>query len=85
MPWSPTQAFPHPLANIHATNADPRMSNFLSYPLVAILTWQGLGDLINKFREETLGLRPVSVMWTPILASKSLIPFTYCWYDVWIN
>jgi hypothetical protein len=41
MPWSPTQAFPHPLANIKATNVDNAVSNFLSYSLMELMTWQG--------------------------------------------
>jgi sterol 3beta-glucosyltransferase len=41
MPWSPTKAFPHPLANIERTNADPRTSNYLSYAMVELMTWQG--------------------------------------------
>ncbi|KZF22019.1 glycosyltransferase family 1 protein [Xylona heveae TC161] len=79
MPYSPTQAFPHPLANIQSSNADPNMTNFISYALVDMLTFQGLGDLINRFREKTLGLEPVSLMWAPGLLSRLRIPFTYCW------
>lgn len=33
-PYTPTQAFPHPLANIKTTNVDPGYTNFMSYPLV---------------------------------------------------
>jgi hypothetical protein len=40
-PYTPTQAFPHPLANIKKTNVDPGYSNFMSYPLVEMMTWQG--------------------------------------------
>ncbi|KAI9759288.1 MAG: hypothetical protein M4579_002417 [Chaenotheca gracillima] len=79
MPWSPTQAFPHPLANIQSSNADNAMTNFVSYALVEMMTWQGLGDLINKFREKTLGLEPISLMWAPGMATRLRIPFTYCW------
>jgi len=79
MPWTPTQAFPHPLANVHSTGTDPNVANWLSYPLVMMLTWQGLGGIINEFRENRLGLQAVSVMWTPIVASTSKLPFTYCW------
>ncbi|MCJ1314633.1 hypothetical protein MMC25_008315 [Agyrium rufum] len=79
MPWSPTQAFPHPLANIQSTNADVSMTNFLSYALVEMMTWQGLGDIINRFREKSLGLEPVSLMWAPGMASRMRIPYTYCW------
>ena len=80
MPWSPTQAFPHPLANIQSTNADANMTNFVSYALVEMMTWQGLGDVINRFREKSLGLEPVSLMWAPGMASRLRIPYTYCWY-----
>ncbi|KAL8713427.1 MAG: hypothetical protein Q9220_002626 [cf. Caloplaca sp. 1 TL-2023] len=79
MPWSPTQAFPHPLANIQSSNADQSMTNFMSYALVEMMTWQGLGDIINRFREKSLGLEPVSLMWAPGMASRLRIPYTYCW------
>ena len=79
MPWSPTQSFPHPLANITSSNADSAMTNFISYALVDMLTWQGLGDVINRFREKSLGLEPVSIMWAPGMVSRLRIPWTYCW------
>ncbi|MCJ1386371.1 hypothetical protein MMC17_009497 [Xylographa soralifera] len=79
MPWSPTQAFPHPLANIQSSNADVSMTNFISYALVEMMTWQGLGDIINRFREKSLGLEPISLMWAPGIASRLRIPYTYCW------
>ncbi|KAL8722150.1 MAG: hypothetical protein Q9225_001294 [Loekoesia sp. 1 TL-2023] len=79
MPWSPTQAFPHPLANIQSSNADQSITNFISYALVEMMTWQGLGDIINRFREKSLGLEPVSLMWAPGMASRLRIPYTYCW------
>ncbi|EXJ90385.1 hypothetical protein A1O1_03486 [Capronia coronata CBS 617.96] len=79
MPWSPTQSFPHPLANIISSNTDPNMANFITYALVDMLTWQGLGDVINRFREHSLGLEPVSIMWAPGMISRLRIPWTYCW------
>ncbi|KAF2272065.1 UDP-Glycosyltransferase/glycogen phosphorylase [Westerdykella ornata] len=79
MPWSPTQQFPHPLANIISTNADPKLTNYMSYTLVNLLTWQGLGDLINRFRKTSLGLDPVSALWGPNMLARMKIPFTYCW------
>ena len=79
MPWSPTQSFPHPLANIQSSNADTSMTNFISYALVEMMTWQGLGDVINRFREKSLGLEPVSLLWAPGMASRLRIPYTYCW------
>jgi UDP:flavonoid glycosyltransferase YjiC (YdhE family) len=79
MPWSPTQAFPHPLANVISTNCDLPMTNFITYALIDMMTWQGLGDVINRFRQKTLNLEPVSIMWAPGMASRLRIPHTYCW------
>ena len=45
MPWSPTRAFPHPLANVQNSSTDPNLANYLSYGLVQMLTWQGYGYL----------------------------------------
>ncbi|EXJ70928.1 uncharacterized protein A1O5_05920 [Cladophialophora psammophila CBS 110553] len=78
-PYSPTQAFPHPLANIKASNVDQRYTNFMSYPLVDLMTWQGLGDLVNRFRVQTLGLEPVSTLWAPGQLSRLKVPVTYLW------
>ncbi len=36
-PYTPTQQFPHPLANIKATNVDTNYTNFMSYPLVEMM------------------------------------------------
>jgi hypothetical protein len=38
---SPTTDFPHPLANITASNAERGLTNYLSYTLADLLTWQG--------------------------------------------
>lgn len=79
MPWSPTQQFPHPLANIQSSNADVNMTNFVSYALVEMMTWQGLGDVINRFRERALGLEPISLIWAPGMLTRLRVPYTYCW------
>ncbi|KAJ5765727.1 hypothetical protein N7520_005286 [Penicillium odoratum] len=65
MPWSPTQAFPHPLANIQSSSLEAKITNYLSYMLLEELIWEGLGDTINAFRHKTLG--------------RLGIPYTYCW------
>src|ERR1700738_3801548 len=41
MPWTPTKAFPNPLANIKNVGSDPTAANWLSYSVVEWLTWQG--------------------------------------------
>ncbi|KAF6234133.1 hypothetical protein HO173_007553 [Letharia columbiana] len=78
-PYSPTQQFPHPLANIKKSNVDTNYTNFMSYPLVEMMTWQGLGDLVNRFRVKTLGLEPVSTLWAPGQLFRLEVPYTYMW------
>lgn len=78
-PYSPTQQFPHPLANIKNSNVDTNYTNFMSYPLVEMMTWQGLGDLVNRFRVKTLGLEPVSTLWAPGQLFRLKVPYTYMW------
>jgi len=79
MPWSATQAFSHPLANVQSSNADVSMTNYITYSLIDMLTWQGLGDVINRFRVRTLGLEPMSSIWAPGVLHRLKIPHTYCW------
>lgn len=78
-PYTPTQAFPHPLASIKKSNVDPGYTNFISYPMVEMMIWQGLGDLINAFRVKTLNLDPVSTLWAPGATYRMHVPFTYLW------
>ncbi|KAK4118847.1 glycosyltransferase family 1 protein [Parathielavia appendiculata] len=81
MPWTSTRRFCHPLANLKG-NEDlgiPReVANHVSFKAVEWLTWQGLGDIINKWRE-TLDLQPVPFSEGPGLAETLQVPFTYCW------
>ncbi|KAE8441968.1 hypothetical protein EG329_004135 [Mollisiaceae sp. DMI_Dod_QoI] len=79
MPYSATMAFPHPLANIQSSNADPQLTNYISYALIEVLMWQGLGDIINRFRVKCLGLDPVSLIWAPGMLQRLKVPHTYCW------
>ncbi|CAK7232930.1 hypothetical protein SCUCBS95973_008423 [Sporothrix curviconia] len=78
-PYTPTQAFPHPLANIKKSNVDPGYTNFISYPLIDMMVWQGLGDLVNNFRVKTLDLEPISMIWAPGAVYRMHVPFTYLW------
>ncbi|KAH8587380.1 hypothetical protein B0O99DRAFT_733683 [Bisporella sp. PMI_857] len=82
MPWSCTRSFPHPLANLKSSSKDTDTnsgnSNYLSYMVVEFLTWQGLGDIINKWRK-SLDLEPIPATEGPLLAETLRVPFTYCW------
>ncbi|KAF2795196.1 glycosyltransferase family 1 protein [Melanomma pulvis-pyrius CBS 109.77] len=78
-PYTPTVQFPHPLANIKTSNVDANYTNFMSYPLVEMMTWQGLGDLINRFRAKTLCLDEVSTLWAPGQLYRLNVPYSYMW------
>ena len=47
--------------------------------MVDLLTWQGLGDVVNKFRRNVLRLDELSPIWAPSLIQRAKIPYTYCW------
>ncbi|KDN42535.1 hypothetical protein RSAG8_06678, partial [Rhizoctonia solani AG-8 WAC10335] len=78
MPWSPTTAFPHPLVNVRTSQAEPRMTNYLTYGLADAMTWQGLGHTINKFRRKRLGLPSLSVISGAGIIDRCGVPWTYC-------
>ncbi|CAE6429532.1 unnamed protein product [Rhizoctonia solani] len=78
MPWCATADFPHPLVNVLQSNAGTGLTNVLSYALADIMTWQGLGDVINNFRTKTLGLKPLSLRSGAGLVDRLRIPWTYC-------
>ncbi|KAH7184107.1 hypothetical protein BKA60DRAFT_613781 [Fusarium oxysporum] len=64
MPWSPTKRFSHPLASMtYRGSTDAAVANYLSYIVMELLTWQGLGDLINRFRTRILCLDSISPLW----------------------
>ncbi|KAL6704101.1 hypothetical protein ACN47E_008764 [Coniothyrium glycines] len=78
-PYTPTSQFPHPLANIKVSNVEATYSNFMSYPLVEMMMWQGLGDLINRFRTEILHMEGISTLWAPGQLYRMKVPYTYMW------
>ena len=55
------------------------MTNEMSYTIVDMMTWEGLGDLTNKFRKETLGLHMISQAAATDMLHRLRIPYTYCW------
>jgi hypothetical protein len=48
MPWTPTRAFPHPLANISNKSTDPKLANYISYGMVQLLTWNGYASFTRE-------------------------------------
>ncbi|KKA30686.1 hypothetical protein TD95_004632 [Thielaviopsis punctulata] len=79
MPWTATRAFPHPLANLKTDNMNESSSNYLSYGVVDLMTWQGLGDVINNWRVKDLKLEPLPAAVGPDIISILKVPYTYCW------
>ncbi|QKD56925.2 uncharacterized protein FOBCDRAFT_186169 [Fusarium oxysporum Fo47] len=79
MPWTATRAFSHPLANVQSDNVDLKVSNYLSFGAVELMTWQGLGDAINQWRRHDLYLDPLPASVGPDIVDMLKIPFTYCW------
>ncbi|KAJ3889776.1 glycosyltransferase family 1 protein [Lentinula edodes] len=75
---SPTTAFPHPLVNIQSSNAQSGLTNYLSYALADIFTWQGIGDIVNKFRRRSLGLPALSLKSGAGVLDNVKVPWTYC-------
>ncbi|OJD29965.1 glycosyltransferase family 1 protein [Diplodia corticola] len=84
MPWSPTTAFPHPLANVQSSKSSNKVANWTSYYEMDLLTWEGLSDLINRFRVRTLDLDPLSPIWGHQLFTRHEVPHTYCWSEALI-
>ncbi|KAK8853460.1 hypothetical protein IAR55_004167 [Kwoniella newhampshirensis] len=78
-PWSPTTAFSQPYTTIRRSNAEARLSAYLSYALIENLMWKSLGKTISDFRQLTLGLPPSDKVIGPGLLDRLKIPFTYCW------
>ncbi|KAL8524420.1 hypothetical protein ACS0TY_014129 [Phlomoides rotata] len=73
MPWTPTYAFPHPLARV------PQSAGYwLSYILVDLLIWWGIRGHINEFRKNKLKLAPVAYFST-YHGSISHLPTGYMW------
>ncbi|KAE8376412.1 hypothetical protein BDV26DRAFT_305613 [Aspergillus bertholletiae] len=65
MPWSPTQAFPHPLANIRSQSTKPSAANFASYGVVEVMI--------------ELGLNPLDAVRAPSIVHRLRVPYTYLW------
>ncbi|KAJ5923344.1 hypothetical protein N7454_008589 [Penicillium verhagenii] len=78
MPWSSTKSFPHPLSSLTADPEHKGLDCWVSYGVVEWLTWQGLADVINKWRA-SIDLGPIPTTEGPGLHEGLKIPFTYCW------
>lgn len=76
MPWTPTRMFPHPMTHLDPGGHHP-VRNYLSYSVANTLMWAGVADLVNDFREETLGLEPLELAHGTSLLDDAEVPMTY--------
>lgn len=81
MPWTATQSFPHPLAVLHQQDRKPTVTNFVSYAVVDMMIWEGLGDLVNSWRKKCLALDELDSITAPSLIQRLRVPCSYLWYD----
>ncbi|KAJ3050527.1 hypothetical protein HK097_008528 [Rhizophlyctis rosea] len=79
MPWVPTISFPHPLTNIDHSKEVRKLLNKMSYTVVERLTWMGVGDVVNNFRERVLHLRPYTIQQATNAVLDLKVPWTFCW------
>lgn len=80
MPWSSTRAFSHPLANLNVSaETNMGVANLLSFGIVQFMMWQGIGDIVNRWRTRSLDLEPVTESDGPKLLERLAVPHTYCW------
>jgi len=79
MPWSPTQSFPHPLSITHPEHCKATTANFISYAIVDMMVWEGLGDIVNKFRRKSLSLDPLDRITAPSIIHRLQVPCAYLW------
>ncbi|KIW11297.1 hypothetical protein PV08_10597 [Exophiala spinifera] len=79
MPYSPSGAFPHPLTRVGSDRLNNSGMNRLSYYIVEWLVWLGLGDDLNRFRQNVLHLQAINLSRAPNQVTKLKIPHTYCW------
>lgn len=78
MPWNPTRAFPHPMANLDNNKGASNM-NYMSFQVIDHLMWAGTLDLVNSFRK-SIELEPILMGENGSgLLSRVSVPFAYMW------
>ena len=81
-PWTPSQAFPHPLSS--RETASPS-TNLQPSDLIMMMKYHDLGDTINEFRTEVLGLKTIDLVFTrgaDVVKKQLVAPFSYSWYEI---
>ena len=76
-PWTPTRAFPHPLAVKEESGADRGQANLATYAAVDKMLWREAGEAVNRFRKAQLGLEPMDLFFAAGLLQRLKVPATY--------
>ncbi|KAJ1324030.1 sterol 3beta-glucosyltransferase [Microdochium nivale] len=66
-------------ARLPASAGQDELAKWLSYGLVDLMTWQGLGHVINGWCKKVLELDVVPNTMGPFLVNHLKIPHSYCW------
>lgn len=54
----------------------------MSYNVVDMMVWEGLGDILNTLRKNTLALQPLDTMTAPNILHRLHVPHTYLWLGI---
>lgn len=55
----------------------------MSYNVVDMMVWEGLGDILNTLRRDTLALQPLDTMTAPSILHRIHVPHTYLWLEIY--
>ncbi|OQS07124.1 sterol 3-beta-glucosyltransferase [Thraustotheca clavata] len=76
-PSIPTTAFPHPRTNLPYTGVNEK-KNYISYKMANSGVWHRTENMINRFRQEVLGLEKIGENGGDILILRQ-IPHSFMW------
>jgi hypothetical protein len=51
----------------------------MSYNIVDVMVWEGLGDILNTLRKNTLSLQPLDTVTASSILTRLHVPHTYLW------
>jgi hypothetical protein len=51
----------------------------MSYNIVDVMVWEGLGDILNTLRKNTLSLQPLDIVTASSILHRLQVPHTYLW------
>lgn len=51
----------------------------MSYSIMDMMVWEGLGDILNTLRKNTLALQPLDTVTARSILHRLHVPHTYLW------